>query len=94
MCVFACVCVCLKCLVKYLIHMLIFPWPVFKYVQNHPLQPASANAVVCANLSVVVMHIKDPSLLIGKSIACVGSGFPLSLSEWSFTICLTPYNRK
>ena len=21
-------------------------------------------------------------------------GFPLSLSEWSFTICLTPYNRK
>ena len=21
-----------------------------------------------------------------------GSGFPLSLSEWSFTICLTPYN--
>ena len=25
---------------------------------------------------------------------CGGSGFPLSLSEWSFTICLTPYNRK
>ena len=22
------------------------------------------------------------------------SGFPLSLSAWSFTICLTPYNRK
>ena len=21
-------------------------------------------------------------------------GFPLSLSEWSFTICSTPYNRK
>ena len=31
-----------------------------------------------------VMHIKEPLLLIG---------FPLSLSEWSFTICLTPYNR-
>ena len=29
-----------------------------------------------------MMHIKEPS------------GFPLSLSEWSFTICLTPYNRK
>ena len=25
---------------------------------------------------------------------CGGSGFSLSLSEWSFTICPTPYNRK
>ena len=33
-------------------------------------------------------------LLIGKSSLYGGSGFPLSLSEWSFTICLTPYNRK
>ena len=33
-------------------------------------------------------------LLIGKSIPCGGSGFPLSLSEWSVTICLTPYNCK
>ena len=23
-----------------------------------------------------------------------GSGFPLSLYEWSFTICSTPYNSK
>ena len=41
-----------------------------------------------------MMHIKEPLLLIGKSSPCYGSGFPLSLSEWSFTICLTPYNRK
>ena len=41
-----------------------------------------------------VMHIKEPLLLIGKSSPCGGSGFPLSLSEWSFTICLMPYNRK
>ena len=33
-------------------------------------------------------------LLIGKSSPCGGSGFPLSLSEWSFTISLTPYNCK
>ena len=33
-------------------------------------------------------------LLIGKFSLSGGSGFPLSLSEWSFTICLTPYNRK
>ena len=30
---------------------------------------------------------KDILLLIGKSSPCGGSGFPLSLSEWSFTIC-------
>ena len=33
-----------------------------------------------------MVHIKDPLLLIGKSSPCGGSGFPLSLSEWSFTI--------
>ena len=41
-----------------------------------------------------IMHIKEPLLLIGKSSPCGGSGFPLSLSEWYFTICPTPYNRK
>ena len=41
-----------------------------------------------------MMYIKEPLLLIEKSIPCSGSGFPLSLSEWSFTVCPTPYNRK
>ena len=41
-----------------------------------------------------MVHIKEPLLLIGKNSPCGGSGFPLSLSEWSFTICLMPYNRK
>ena len=41
-----------------------------------------------------MMHIKEPLMLIGKSSPCGGSGFPLSLSEWSSTICVTPYNRK
>ena len=41
-----------------------------------------------------MMHIKEPLLLIGKSSPCGGSRFLLSLSEWSFTICLMPYNRK
>ena len=40
-----------------------------------------------------MMHIKEPLLLIGKSSQCGGSGFPLSLSEWSSTMCPTPYNR-
>ena len=34
------------------------------------------------------LHIKDPLLLIEKSSPCSGgSGFPLTLSQWSFTIC-------
>ena len=38
-----------------------------------------------------MMHIKEPLLLIKKSSPCGGSRFPLSLSEWSFTIYLMPY---
>ena len=34
-------------------------------------------------------HIKEPLLLIGKSSICSHSGFPLSLSEWSFTIIMS-----
>ena len=34
----------------------------------------------------LMMHIKDTLLLIGKSSLCGGSRFPLSLSEWFFTI--------
>ena len=41
-----------------------------------------------------IVHIKELLLLIDKSSLCGGSGFPFSLSEWSFTICLMPYNRK
>ena len=41
-----------------------------------------------------MVHIKEPVLLIGKSSPCGGSGFPLFLSEWYFTICPMPYNRK
>ena len=41
-----------------------------------------------------MVHMKEPLLLIDKSSLCGGSGFPFSLSEWSLTICLTPYNRE
>ena len=41
-----------------------------------------------------MVHIKEPLLLIEKSSPCGTSRFPLSLSEWCFTICPTPYNRK
>ena len=50
-------------------------------------------AMVCVVLSVGVLHVKEPLMLIGKSSPYSGSsGFPLSMYEWSFTICLTPYN--
>ena len=39
-----------------------------------------------------MVHIKEPLLLIDKSSLCGGSRFPFSLSEWSLTIWLTPYN--
>ena len=42
-----------------------------------------------------LVHIKVPLLLIKKSSPCSGgSRFLLSLSEWSFTICLMPGNHK
>ena len=41
-----------------------------------------------------MVHIKEPLLLIKKSSPCGASRFPLSLFEWSFNICLAPYNRK
>ena len=36
-----------------------------------------------------MVHIKEALLLIGNSSRCGGSGFSLSLSEWSFTISPT-----
>ena len=56
------------------------------------LVPASAPRLVYPVCGMV--YIKEPLLLMGKSSLCGGSGFPFSLSEWSLTICLTPYNRK
>ena len=41
-----------------------------------------------------MVHIKEPLLLIGNSSLCGVSWFTLSLSEWPFITCLTPYNRK
>ena len=55
------------------------------------LIPTSApKAVLCS-----MVHIKDLLQLIGTSSPCsCCSRFPLSLPEWSFTICPIPYNHK
>ena len=41
-----------------------------------------------------IVYIKEPLQLIEKSSPYGGSGFPLLLFVWSYTICPTPYNRK
>ena len=38
-----------------------------------------------------MVHIKELLLLIDKSSLC---GYVTTLSEWSLTICLTPYNHR
>ena len=59
----------------------------FSYFSFQPVLHDWCNkAVVCV--------IKEPLLLIGKNSPCGRNGFPLSLSEWSFTICPMPYNLK
>ena len=55
------------------------------------LVPASAPTGVT---KVYVGCLWDGAYKIDKSSLCGGSGFPFSLSEWSLTICLTPYNRR
>ena len=52
-------------------------------------------AVLCAMMSVQIVHIKETLLIIENSSQCNGgSRFPLSLSDGSFTISMTSYNRK
>ena len=73
-------------------------WSTGFLFHDHTFQPVLQNW--CNNSHgtyypvCVMMHIKEPLLLLGKSSRCSGSRFPLSLSEWSFTICPVPYNRK
>ena len=78
-------------------------WVVGSILHGGPIElflvPASAPGLVykgrgmCYPVCGMVL-IKDPLMLIKKSSPCGGSGFPLSLSEWLFTICPTPHNRK
>ena len=78
-------------------------WVVRSILHGEPIELFSFQPVVndgcnkgCGMCYLVcgMMDIKEPLPLIGKSSPCGDSGFPLSLSEWPFTICLTPYNRK
>ena len=70
--------------------------PSFSYFSVQPMLHGWSNKdrgmyyPVCG-----MLRIKDPLPLIGKSSPCNGgSGFPILLCEWSFTICPMPYRRK
>ena len=66
------------------------PWKIFQPVLHDWCNKCRGMCYpVCG-----MVHIKKTLLLIRKSSPWGGSGFPLSLSEWPFTICPTPCNRK
>ena len=80
-------------------------WVVGSFLHGGPiglfLVPTSVPRLVFQRLRYVLSCLWDDAykkellLLIQKSSPCsVDSGFPLLVSEWSFTICPTPYNRK
>ena len=82
------------------------PMPGLRTISDHPLGYFSFQPMPhdwCTNGHGMCypvfgkMHIKEPLLLIEKSSLCGGSWFPLSLSEWLFTIIIImsdAYNRK
>ena len=69
---------------------------LLSYFSLQPVAHDCCNKGLCMCFPVCKMvHIKEPLLLIGKNRPYSGSSrFPLSLSEWSFTIGLMPYNLK
>ena len=84
-------------------HPPVVPWVFRSLPHSGPIELFLVIAVLhdwcnkghgmCYSICAMV-HIKEHLLLIRKSSPCGGSGFPLSLFEWSFTISPTPYNRK
>ena len=89
MCVYVYVCVCINVFNINVLKLYIYIFLILASAPRLVYQNRGMYYPVCG-----MMHIKEPLLLIGKSRPCGGSGFPLLLSEWSFTICVTPYNRK
>ena len=66
-------------------------WAISRFSQSS--RTGVTEAVVCYPVCGMI-QIKELLPLIGKISPGSGSGFLLSLSDWFFTICLTPYNRK
>ena len=71
-------------------------WTHWDYFSFQPVPHDWCNKRQWYELSSLWDDAYKITLIIEKSSLCGGSGFPLTLSEWFFTIilCLTPYNRK
>ena len=86
-----------KTLTENMEHPLMVCWVIGSIPHGGPIElflvPTSAPQL-CYHVCRMV-HIKEPLLLTGKnSLYSGGSRFPLTQSEWSFTISPTPYNHK
>ena len=86
----------IKLVLNFQFSLLVEVWSIGTGSSKHVISLVSVQMNECGMCYPVcgMVHIKEPLLLIGMSSPCGGSGFPLSLSKWSFTICLTPYNHK
>ena len=87
-----------KCQIYFIIPLVPFKTTIYNPLSYFSFQPVlhdwcNKGCGVCYPVCGMV-HIKEPLLLIDKSSLCGGSRFTFSLSEWSLTICLTPYNRR
>ena len=75
-----------------IVHTMIFVILVVEHWLEHKVaQMVRSTGVTKTGMCYLVcgmVHIKELLLLIGKNSPCGSSGFPLSLSEWSFAICL------
>ena len=77
---------------------LVVRWVEGSIIRGEPIElclvPASATRLVYVLFCLWDDAYKGTIAANRKDSPCGGSGFPFSLSEWSFTICLTPYSRK
>ena len=80
-------------MVRWVVRSVLHGVDPLSYFSFQPVLHDWCNTGMCYPVCGMV-HIKEPLLLIDKSSLCGGSGFPFSLSKWSLTICLMPYNRR
>ena len=62
-------------MVRWVVGSILHGEPIWLFLVPTSVPRRETKAVVC-----VIMHIKEPLLLIVNSSLCGGSGFPLSLS--------------
>ena len=79
-CMYVCICMYI-CMCTYICTSMHVSYFSFQPVLHDSCKHRGMCYPVCG-----MVHIKEPLMSIEKSSPCGGSGFPLSLSEWSFTM--------